>query len=204
MEGRPIELVTDHESLKWLLTQKELDRQQAKWVHTLSQYDIDIVYRPGRVNPADALSRHPMHRLAAVSVVQTAPELLDKFAAAYDADPLYQEGVPQGGPQVQPHVPQVQASGPQGPSSQTRSSSRIGSPAEEEASQIGPPGSRKLGRLWYIEVKGAYKVCVPSDPQLRQMVLREAHDAPLGAHFGVDKTLTRVQQFTCGRVCREM
>ena len=42
VEGRPVELVTDHESLKWLLTQKELDRQQAKWVHTLS---LPIRYR---------------------------------------------------------------------------------------------------------------------------------------------------------------
>ena len=94
VEGRPIELVTDHESLKWLLTQKELDRQQAKWVQVLSQFDIDIVYRPGRVNPADALSRHPIHRLAAVSVVQTAPELLQRFAAGYEADPLYQADLP--------------------------------------------------------------------------------------------------------------
>jgi hypothetical protein len=37
VEGRPIELVTDHESLKWLLTQKELDRQQAKWVQVCNK-----------------------------------------------------------------------------------------------------------------------------------------------------------------------
>ena len=94
VEGRPVELVTDHESLKWLLTQKELDRQQAKWVHVLSQFDIDIVYRPGRINPADALSRHPLHRLAAVSVVQTAPELLQRFVDGYEADPLFQSAEP--------------------------------------------------------------------------------------------------------------
>ena len=115
VEGRPVELVTDHESLKWLMTQKELDRQQAKWVQTLSQFDIDIVYKPGRVNPADALSRHPVHRstedriikaaeevprhpvhrLSAVSLVQTTPELLKEFADAYETDPLYTGSEPQ-------------------------------------------------------------------------------------------------------------
>jgi transposase InsO family protein len=181
VEGRPIELVTDHESLKWLLTQKELDRQQAKWVHTLSQFDIDIVYRPGRVNPADALSRHPMHKLAAVSVVQTAPDLLKRFAAAYELDHLYRTSVPMG----TGNVPTVR-------DHRTRASSRIGSP--DGPVQRGPPGSRKQGDLWYQEVRGAYRICVPSDPTLRQLVLREAHDAPLGAHFGIDKTLARVEQ----------
>ena len=63
VEGRPIELVTNHESLKWLLTQKELDRQQAKWVQILSQYDVDIVYRPGRINPADELVASPSSQI---------------------------------------------------------------------------------------------------------------------------------------------
>ena len=48
VEGRHIEVVTDHESLKWLMGQKELDRQQAKWVQILSPFDIDIIYKPGR------------------------------------------------------------------------------------------------------------------------------------------------------------
>ena len=73
---------------------KELDRQQAKWVQVLSQFNIDIVYRPGRINPADALSRHPMHRLAAISMVQTSPELLAMFEAAYQVDPLYRSATP--------------------------------------------------------------------------------------------------------------
>ena len=89
VEGRHIEIVTDHERLKWLMTQKDLDRQQAKWVQLLSQFDINIVYKPGRLNPADALSRHPLHRLAVVSLIQTSPKLLQEFAEAYEADPQY-------------------------------------------------------------------------------------------------------------------
>ena len=76
------------------MTQKDLDRQQAKWVQSLSQFDIDIVYTPSRLNPADALSRHPLHRLAAVSLVQTSPELLQEFAEANEADPQYRSSDP--------------------------------------------------------------------------------------------------------------
>jgi hypothetical protein len=165
VEGRPVELVTDHESLKWLLTQKELDRQQAKWVQTLSQFDIDIVYKPGRVNPADALSRHPMHRLAAVSLVQTTPELLKEFADAYEEDPLYS-------------------------TAGTPAQSRIGG----QPPSSGPPDFRKQGSLWYKAIKGAYRVCVPDRRALKHLVIREAHDTPVGAHFGIDKTLWRVEQ----------
>ena len=132
VDGRPVELVTDHESLKWLLTQKELDRQQAKWIQTLSQFDIDIVYKPGRINPADALSRHPAHRLAAVNVVQTAPKLLDEFAAAYEADPLH-------------------------PTAEQPTQGGIGS---QTPSADGPPNCRKQGHLWYKQVNGTHRVCV--------------------------------------------
>ena len=147
VDGRPIEMVTDHERLKWLLTQKELERQQAKWIQFLSRFNIDIVYNPGRVNPADALSRHPAHRLAAVSLVQTAPELLKEFEAAYEADPLYSTaGVP--------------------------SSSRIGS---QTPSATGPPGCRKQGHLWYKEVQGTHRVCVPDRQVLKHLVIKESH-----------------------------
>ena len=184
VEGRPIELVTDHESLKWLLTQKELDRQQAKWVQLLSQFDIDIVYRPGRINPADALSRHPAHRLSAVSVVQTAPELLQQFAVGYEADPLFQTATP---------VTTDDPSSTSGVKKKAAVLRRIGSPAVTPLPPL-DPSYQKQGQLWYRQVGGSHRICVPADPQLRHLVLREAHDAPVGAHFGIDKTMWRLEQ----------
>ena len=136
--------MTDHESLKWLLTQKELDRQQAKWVHVLSQFDVDIVYPPGRINPADALSRHPMHRLAAVSLVQTSLELLERFAAAYEADPLYHAVDPPS----QGDASQAMADASRGQNFQTRSPNRIGSLTDPRLDHLaaenrGPCGTKK-------------------------------------------------------------
>ena len=58
--GRPFQLVTDHSALKWLISQKNPSGIVARWITRLSEYEIDIQYRPGRLNQnADALSRAP-------------------------------------------------------------------------------------------------------------------------------------------------
>ena len=67
-----------------------------------------------------------------------------------------------------------------------------GSPTHDVAP--GPTGCKKQGSLWYKEVHGTYRVCVPDRRALKHLVIREAHDAPVGAHFGIDKTLWRVEQ----------
>ena len=61
--GRKFRLVTDHKSLKWIFTQPTLNMRQRRWVE-LQEYDIEIVYRPGKDNAvADSLSRKPFVRL---------------------------------------------------------------------------------------------------------------------------------------------
>ena len=51
---------TDHGSLAWLMRFSNPESQLARWLETLSLYDITIKYRPGRLNSnADAVSRIP-------------------------------------------------------------------------------------------------------------------------------------------------
>ena len=60
--GSKIVVRTDHGSLTWLLRFSNPESQLARWLETLSLYDISIKYRPGRLNSnADALSRIPCH-----------------------------------------------------------------------------------------------------------------------------------------------
>jgi hypothetical protein len=58
LEGAPkFKVITDHNPLVYLNTQNTLSRRQSRWVEFLQQFDFEWVYRPGRFNPADPLSR---------------------------------------------------------------------------------------------------------------------------------------------------
>ena len=57
----------DHKSLKYLLTQKELNLKQRRWIELLKDYDCLIEYHLGKANVvADALSRRTVSDLRAM------------------------------------------------------------------------------------------------------------------------------------------
>ncbi|KAA3474392.1 DNA/RNA polymerases superfamily protein [Gossypium australe] len=54
-------IYTDHQSLEYLFTQKELNLRQCRWIELLKDYDCLIKYHPGKANMvANALSRRSM------------------------------------------------------------------------------------------------------------------------------------------------
>jgi hypothetical protein len=56
--GKKCELYTDHKSLKYILTQPDLNLRQQRWLDLIKDYDLGINYHPRKVNVvADALSR---------------------------------------------------------------------------------------------------------------------------------------------------
>ena len=57
--GHPIKIMSDHQSLKYIFNNSDLNSRQSRWVEELLEYDIcGFEYLPGRVNHvADALSR---------------------------------------------------------------------------------------------------------------------------------------------------
>jgi hypothetical protein len=56
--GVPFTWYTDHQALKHLLKQRELNPQQSRWMAKLAEFDFKIVYVPGKENVlSDALSR---------------------------------------------------------------------------------------------------------------------------------------------------
>ncbi|WVZ52246.1 LOW QUALITY PROTEIN: hypothetical protein U9M48_003328 [Paspalum notatum var. saurae] len=62
-------IYTDHKSLKYILTQPELNMRQRWWLELIKDYDLEIHYHPGKANVvADALSR-----LAHCNVIEARP-----------------------------------------------------------------------------------------------------------------------------------
>ncbi|GAQ93578.1 hypothetical protein KFL_016730010, partial [Klebsormidium nitens] len=59
--GRHFTLITDHEPLKWLMTNMRLTGMHARWAIILQEYDFEIAHRSGLKNlDADGLSRNPL------------------------------------------------------------------------------------------------------------------------------------------------
>ena len=58
--GVPCRIFTDHKSLQYIFTQKELNLRQRRWLELIKDYDCTIEYHSGKTNVvADALSRRP-------------------------------------------------------------------------------------------------------------------------------------------------
>ena len=95
LHGRKFTIITDHQSLRHLLTQPHLSGRQARWLEFLQQFDLGFEYKPGRSNVvADALSRRADLQLKAARlsnmkmevVADCSDEVKQKVKAGYQDD----------------------------------------------------------------------------------------------------------------------
>ncbi|KAK5772151.1 hypothetical protein PVK06_048424 [Gossypium arboreum] len=67
--GEKCHVYSDHKSLKYLMTQRDLNLRQRRWLELLKDYELVIDYHPGKANVvADALSRKSLFALRAMNV----------------------------------------------------------------------------------------------------------------------------------------
>jgi ribonuclease HI len=77
--GEKCEIHTDHQSLKYFFTQRDLNMRQRRWLEVLKDYDSKVFYHPAKGNVvADALSRK--YQEEETDPEETMGELSQQFA----------------------------------------------------------------------------------------------------------------------------
>ncbi|XP_071909683.1 uncharacterized protein [Coffea arabica] len=169
--GVTFEVFTDHKSLKYLFSQKELNLRQRRWVEFLEDYDCSINYHPGKANVvADALSRKAQiaglmvkewdmleeisnwnPRLEKLKILfgnlSLKSPLLERIKEAQESDPVIQKNL--------------------------------------EKVQKGEILDFKLGSEGVLRFQD--RIVIPADEEIRKEILEESHRSKYTIHPGVTK-----------------
>ena len=159
--GEKCFIYTDHKSLKYLPSQRELNLRQRRWMELIKDYDCVIDYHQGKANVvADALSRKTMQTLRALN---------DHFSLT-DDDTVVTELIAR--PSLLNRVQEAQKKDEKITVivSQIRNGKEIAFTVNED------------GVLYYKD-----RVCVPDDNDLRKAILEEAYSGSFTIHPGSTK-----------------
>ncbi|KAL0291840.1 UNVERIFIED_CONTAM: Transposon Ty3-G Gag-Pol polyprotein [Sesamum radiatum] len=181
--GEKFQIFTDHKSLKYILTQKELNLRQRRWIELLKDYDCTIDYHPGKANVvADALSRKSSSTLANLgSHNQTLLLEMRSMNTALEIDHV--AGL-LAALQLKPDfVDQIKEA-------QTRDPFLL---RMLERMKQGKKPNFSI-RADGVIVNGE-RVCVPDVDGLREQILQEAHNAPYAMHPGTVKMYRNLRPY---------
>ena len=66
--GEQFEVFSDHKSLKYIFTQRDLNMRQRRWMEFFEDYNFTLHYHPGKANVvANALNRKSREVLASIA-----------------------------------------------------------------------------------------------------------------------------------------
>jgi len=201
--GREFVVRTDHISLKWLMTFRNLEGQLARWLEQLQQYNFEIIHRKGSLHSnADGLSRRPclgsncsycnkqeskeMEIVGRVTLnseqinwkrEQSEDLVLRKFFLAKEEGrrPDWQEVISEGD-----------------------SAKIYWSQWESLVIKNGI-----LYRKWETPNFKNYVLQILVPKEKVKLILEEAHDSFSGEHFGVNKTLDRIRKRFYWATCKQ-
>nr|CAH68019.1 H0807C06-H0308C08.6 [Oryza sativa] len=188
--GNRTEVYTDHKSLKYIFTQPDLNMRQRRWLELIKDYDMEIHYHPGKANVvADALSRKSYCNMSEGrrlpwELCQEFEKLnlgivSQGFVAALEAQPTLFDQVREA--QVNdPDIQEIKKNMKRGKA--------IGYVEDEQ------------GTVWLGE-----RICVPENKELKNTIMKEAHETLYSIHPGSTKMYQDLkQQFWWASMRREI
>ncbi|KAG7543335.1 Integrase catalytic core [Arabidopsis thaliana x Arabidopsis arenosa] len=175
--GAKVQIFTDHKSLKYIFTQPELNLRQRRWMELVADYDLDIVYHPGKANSvADALSR----RRADVGAEKDMEELINVIgemnlnALSTDLEPLGLSAADKA---------------------DLLTRIRIAQGTDEKLKKVlqNEKTEYQTSNNGTIVVNG--RVSVPNDAGLKEEILQEAHQSKFSIHPGMNKMYRDLKRY---------
>jgi hypothetical protein len=170
--GTKCQVYTDHKSLKYIFTQKDLNLRQHHLLELIKDYDLEIHYHPGKANlVADALSRK--EHVHSAFVVQLPDEIVEDFrrlnlgivahtgGVTIDVESTWEQEICKG---------------------------QIGDAKIQEIKDLitegrGPDFTKdEQGTVWFKD-----RICIPDNESLRETILKKAHDSDYSIHPGSTK-----------------
>jgi len=172
--GAQFQVFGDHKSLKYLFDKKELNMRQQRWMEFLKDYDFQLVYHPRKANVvADALSRKSVQ----VSTMMIEEQkLIEQF-----------RNLNLG---VKFHVDHISCS------KLIITNDFLGMIKEKQLEDpslkhtvdlLGTNQAKDfvMGKDVILRLNG--RICIPTNEDLKRMILEEGHKSHLSLHPGMNK-----------------
>ncbi|KAG8486038.1 hypothetical protein CXB51_019344 [Gossypium anomalum] len=159
--GEKCRVYTDHKSLKYLMSQKDLNLRQRRWLELLKDYELVIDYHPGKANVvADALSRKLLFALRVMNI-QLKMSDDSSILAEIRARPMFLQEISEAQKNYQDLL------------------------AKRRQCEADTGSDFRIGSDDSLMFKN--QICVPKNDESIQKILHEAHNGCLAVHPGSTK-----------------